>query len=177
MLVFMFPGQSSADQGMIARALARDPSSRTIADRARRVLGAGASRYLDGPRVPLETNRDVQVATFLATQMHLCALHHAGMDADVSLGLSLGEYSHLVHIRALEFEDALALVDARGRLYDESLHGVMVTVLGATEDAVARVIADAAPYGTVVISNYNTPTQHVIAGEAPAVAWAADRLE
>lgn len=178
MFVFMFPGQSSADEEMVARAMDRDATAQAVADAARPVLGAAqASRYLNGGRVPLETNHDVQVSTFLTTQMHLAALQAAGLDASLSLGLSLGEYSHLVHIGALAFEDALALVDVRGRLYDESPHGLMVTVLGVTEEDITRVVEAAQPHGQLVISNYNTPTQHVVSGHASAVAWATTRLE
>jgi [acyl-carrier-protein] S-malonyltransferase len=176
--VFMFPGQSSADPQMLHRAIALHPAAAAMADRARRVLGtAAASRYLDGDRAPLETNRDVQIGVFLATQMHLAALRACGVDAQTSLGLSLGEYSHLVHIGALTFEDALLLVATRGSLYDQCAGGVMVTVLGAVEEVVAQVVACASARGPVVISNFNTPTQHVISGEPGAVAWATERLE
>jgi len=54
-----------------------------------------------------------------------------------SLGLSLGEYSHLVHIGALELDDALRLVDERGRCYDEAPPGTMATVLTVDRETVA----------------------------------------
>jgi [acyl-carrier-protein] S-malonyltransferase len=178
MQVFMFPGQSSADPAMLSRALRIHSAARAVADRARLALGDTlASRYLDGDRVPLDTNRDVQVALFLATQMHLAALQACGVDAEISLGLSLGEYSHLVHIGVLTLEDALILVSQRGALYEESAPGVMLAVLGATEDVVAEVARGALPRGRVVISNFNTPTQHVLAGDVSAVSWAAEQLE
>jgi [acyl-carrier-protein] S-malonyltransferase len=174
----MFPGQSSADPEMLHRAIALHPAAGAIADRARAALGtAAASRYLDADRAPLDTNRDVQIGVFLATQMHLAALRASGVDAQTSLGLSLGEYSHLVHIGALSFEDALWLVATRGALYDQCATGVMVTVLGASEEDVAQVVSCAAERGRIVISNFNTPTQHVLAGEPGAVAWAAEQLE
>jgi [acyl-carrier-protein] S-malonyltransferase len=176
--VFLFPGQSSVDPEMIKRARALGPATAILIDRAAAVLGATAIDRYAGPRgAQLENNRDVQVAGFLATQMHLHSLCAAGVHTDHSLGLSLGEYSHLVHIGALTFEAALSLVDQRGRAYDESPSGVMITVLGATESEVASAVALANEHGTVVVSNYNTPTQHVIAGERAAVEWAAAYLE
>jgi [acyl-carrier-protein] S-malonyltransferase len=178
MNVFLFPGQSSVDAGMIARARALGSSAESVLTRAEAVLGVDAiARYAGRHGAQLESNRDVQVAGFLATQMHLHALMTAGVQTDHSLGLSLGEYSHLVHIGALTFEAALSLVDRRGHAYDQSPRGVMVTVLGAEEAEVAAAVALASAHGTVVISNYNTPTQHVIAGERVAVAWAASHLE
>ncbi len=59
--------------------------------------------------------------------------------ADQSLRLSTGEYSHVVDIGALDLESALALVDERGRCYDEAPEGVMVTVLAVDHDTVAAV--------------------------------------
>lgn len=163
---------------MIERARALGPAAETVLARAESVLGAKTIERYAGPRgARLENNRDVQVAGFLATQMHLQALGAAGVRTDCSLGLSLGEYSHLVHIGALTFEAALSLVDQRGQAYDESPPGVMMAVVGATETEVALAVARASAHGTVVISNYNTPTQHVIAGERTAVEFAATHLE
>lgn len=163
---------------MIRRARQLGAVAESVVDRAAAVLGhAAVERYAGSPQVPLTSNRDIQLAGFITTQMHLQALQAAGVRGDRSLGLSLGEYSHLVHIGALSFEAALALVDQRGAAYDSSPDGVMVAILGATEEEVASAVTLAASRGTVVISNYNAPTQHVIAGERAAVEWAAQHLE
>jgi [acyl-carrier-protein] S-malonyltransferase len=176
--VFLFPGQSSVDTRMIGRARALGHAAESVLARAETVLGADRiARYAGPCGAQLDSNRDVQVAGFITTQMHLHALMDAGVQTDHSLGLSLGEYSHLVHIGALSLEAALLLVDQRGQAYDQSPPGVMITALGATEPEVAAAVAQASAHGTVVISNYNTPTQHVIAGERTAVEWAAAQLE
>src|SRR5688500_12101805 len=178
MRIFMFPGQSSADAGMLARPVAMHAAAASIAEAARAVLGPGlAARYLESERVPLDSNQDVQISVFLTTQMHLASLRACGIEAEQSIGLSLGEYSHLVHIGALAFEDALRLVVTRGALYNGAMPGIMVTVIGADEEAVAGVVREASVHGEVVISNFNTPTQHVLAGERGAVEWAAGQLE
>lgn len=175
--VFMFPGQSSAAPSALRRALAMHPAAADVAGSAKSVLGDRLARYLDPDGAPLATNRDVQLTVFLATQMHLAALEAEGVCAGRSLGLSLGEYSHLAHIGALSFPDALALVDERGRCYDEAPRGVMVTVLAVEGETVAGAVDAAAAHGVVVISNYNTPLQHVVAGEADAVRAVVDTLE
>jgi [acyl-carrier-protein] S-malonyltransferase len=177
-LVFLFPGQSSVSPAVLLRARAAHPAAEQIASRARSVLGAvRAAQYLDQGGAGLHSNRDVQITVFLATQMYLAALDADGVTAAHSAGLSLGEYSHLVHIGALDFEDALRLVDERGRCYDEAPPGVMATILAVDRDTVTAVVQDARAYGSIVISNINTPTQHVIAGEERAVSWAAAQLE
>lgn len=177
-LVFLFPGQSSVSPYAVARARCAHPSADAIAERARAILEPDdAAAWLDQPRARLASNRDVQVIVFLATQMYLHALANEGIDAAWSMGLSLGEYSHLVHIGALDFEQALALVSERGHCFDQAPAGRMITVLAVDGEAVADVVAQASRRGTIVISNYNAPTQHVIAGEAGAVTWAATVLE
>jgi len=177
-LVFLFPGQSSVRPDAIARARQAHPAADALAGRAAAVLGmADARAYLHDGDARLASNRDVQIVVFLASQMYLQPLAAEGVEAAASLGLSLGEYSHLVHIGALTFDEALALVSARGHCYDQAPEGVMVTVLGADRATVSAVVAEAGAHGCAVISNYNAPTQHVVAGEAGAVAWVAARLE
>lgn len=177
-VAFLFPGQSSVSRDALTRARQAHAAAGEVAARAARVLGPDdTAAYLGGEAARVETNRDVQIVVFLASQMYLHALAAEGVTAAASLGLSLGEYSHLVHIGALTFEDALALVSARGRCYDDAPPGIMVTVLGADRDAVTAVVTEAAGRGCVVVSNFNTPTQHVLAGDADAVTWAAATLE
>lgn len=177
-VVFLFPGQSSADRDMLLRARQAHPASAVVVDAAHRVLGARrAAAYLDAGGTVPASNRDNQVTVFLATQMYLAALEAEGLRAEASAGLSLGEYSHLVDIGALDLESALGLVDERGRCYDEAPPGIMVSVLAVEADAVALAVARGQAYGPVVVSNYNAPTQHVLAGARPAVEWAAAHLE
>jgi [acyl-carrier-protein] S-malonyltransferase len=176
--VFMFPGQSSAAPAAVGRALEAHPAAGAVAERARAVLGCAAlAPYLDRSGARLTSNRDVQLTVFLATQMYLAALEEEEIHCDASLGLSLGEYSHLVDIGALGFADALRLVDERGRHYDQSPPGTMLTVLAVDHGTVAEVVEQARAHGEIAISNYNAPSQHVIAGDPEAVRWAADQLE
>jgi len=174
----MFPGQSSARPDILVRARAAHPAAGDVARRAAAVLDAGdAAAWFNPAGACLASNRDVQAVVFLATQMYLAALAAEGVEAERSLGLSLGEYSHLVHIGAVGFEDALRLVLERGRCYDDAPAGMMVTALAVDLEAVAAVVEQARAHGTIVISNYNAPTQHVISGTTSAVQWAAQTLE
>jgi [acyl-carrier-protein] S-malonyltransferase len=177
-IVFVFPGQSSVSAPAIQRALASHPAASVVAELARDVLGdAQAAAYLDPGGARLHSNRDVQITVFLATQMYLAGLRAEGITAAASLGLSLGEYSHVVDIEALDVDEALRLVDERGRCYDAAPAGIMATVLAVDRDTVAAAVEGAQALGTVVISNINAPTQHVVAGEEAAVARAIEVLE
>ncbi len=176
MRLFMFPGQSSCSEAMLQRALALGPSGRDVLRLAGDVLGEDlVSRLGREHGVRPENNRDVQLAVFLANHIHMAALQSAGVDASLSLGLSLGEYNHLVHIGAIGFEDAVRLVAARGDAYDRGPRGMMVAIIGVDVGAVESVLHSVG--GDVAISNFNGPTQHVIAGSYAAVGAAVERLE
>lgn len=176
--VFMFPGQSSRYPEMIAKCVAADAACAAVVDEASAVLGRDLAAHYraDNPAV-LATNRDVQVGVFLANHLHLTALEAAGVRADWSLGLSLGEYNHLVHIGALALEDALRLVDARGRLYDQAQGGLMVSVFPVEAALVETTIHRLGFEGRACVGLYNSPRQQVISGERGAVEAVVTALE
>jgi [acyl-carrier-protein] S-malonyltransferase len=178
MLVFMFPGQSSRDPEMLARALAIWPAGIELVEQASRILGRDlAAQYASGQSDMFATNRDVQIGVFLTSYIYQQALAAHGITADLSLGLSLGEYNHLVHIGALTFEDALQLVEARGTAYDAGPAGMMASVFPIAADELEPYLARARAHGAVEMANLNSPTQTVIAGESPAVEAAIALIE
>lgn len=163
---------------MVARALSLAPVCAGVLESASRVLGRDlAAHYAAPPETSLARNRDVQVGVFLANHLHLTAFEALGGRGDRSLGLSLGEYNHLVHIGALSFEEALRVVDARGALYDDGPPGMMASVFPLAEGELRTVIDDCRAFGVIEIGNFNSPTQHVLSGEGPAVRQALEILE
>lgn len=163
---------------MIARAAALAPACDEVLENASQILGRDLrAHYGASPTTPLALNRDVQVGVFLANHLHLTALEALGGRGDRSLGLSLGEYNHLVHIGALSFEDALRVVEARGALYDAGPAGVMASIFPLAEPELRQVIESSASLGVIEIGNYNSPTQHVLSGEGAAVRRALELLE
>lgn len=177
-LVFMFPGQSSRDPGMFRRLLALHPLNRKIFEHASAVLGRDLRRHYqaDNPQI-FTANRDVQVGVFLANHMYCESLRAGGLSAAFSLGLSLGEYNHLVHIGAMSFEEALRLVDARGALYDAGPDGAMASVFPVDAHDLALVIERARARGCLEIAVFNSPAHHVLSGDRAALALALDLLE
>jgi [acyl-carrier-protein] S-malonyltransferase len=173
-LICMFPGQSSLTPTMLAEAAERwpDTTAETLA-RAERRLGERLQPWLR--RVEPTSNRDVQLAVFLTSHVHMLAEAPSG--AVASLGLSLGEYNHLVHIDALSFDDAVELVALRGAAYDRGPRGCMAAVFPLAYDELAPLVEEARARGVVEIANRNSPTQHVIAGDVDAVEHAIDLIE
>jgi [acyl-carrier-protein] S-malonyltransferase len=167
----MFPGERSRDSAMIERALQLSPDANTALMRAAsEILGRDllAHYHSDRPAI-LGTQRDTQVGVFLANHLHLRSLERAGVDADVSLGLGVGEYNHLVHIGALTFVEALRLVEARGVACDAGPGGAMAAVFPLEHGPLDAVVARALEQGKIEIGEYSSPTEHILSGERPAI--------
>lgn len=177
--IFMFPGQSSRYPEMIDRLFASaEPDARAVFGEASAALGRDLRAHYRADNHDLfARNRDVQIGVFLANHVHLLAIERAGVRAERSVGLSLGEYNHLVHIGALTFVDALRLVDARGAAYDDGPEGAMASVFPLPLDELALVVARARAQGPLEIVNLNSPTQNVIAGSPPAIEAASAILD
>lgn len=175
--IFLFPGQSSRYAGMIDLCLERAPEvARPIVAEASDVLGRDVAAEQRSPGV-YDTNRGVQVGVFLANYLHMRALEAQGVIAERSLGLSLGEYNHLVHIGALAFADALRVVDRRGQVYDAGPAGFMASVFPLDLETLEEVVAGVTGKGTLEIGNRNSPTQNVLSGDQAAVEAAMAILD
>ncbi len=174
----MFPGQSSLYPEMIERLIAADAANAACIDEASDVLGRDLRRhYAAGDPTIFGSNRDVQIGVFLANHLHwrmLCARDVAPV---ASLGMSLGEYNHLVEIGALEWTDALRLIARRGELYDEGPLGMMAAVGPIGIEKLEELLTSPGLNGLVRVSNYNAPTHHVIAGAAEDVQQALELLD
>lgn len=164
-LVLMFPGQSSRYPEMLEKLSQREPACAERVSQASEILGRDLlAHYRSDNTGIFARNRDVQVGVFLANQLHLELLQRAGVDAAWSLGLSLGEYNHLVHIGALSFEDALRIVDRRGQLYDRAQGGAMVSIFPIDVASLESVIAELGVAERVVVGLNNSPRQQVLSG-------------
>jgi [acyl-carrier-protein] S-malonyltransferase len=85
-------------------------------------------------------------------------------------GHSAGQYAAAVAAEAIEFEDALLLIQARARLMSQAVAGGMVAVLGLPQTQLKPLIAAAREYGEIGLANDNSPGQIVLAGIVEAVA-------
>jgi [acyl-carrier-protein] S-malonyltransferase len=71
----------------------------------------------------------------------------------------------------------LRLVDTRGRLYDEGPDGMMAAIFPLPLEELEPYLERARHAGVIEIANRNSPSQHVIAGERPAVETAVAMIE
>ncbi|MDN6656051.1 MAG: ACP S-malonyltransferase, partial [Staphylococcus simulans] len=106
---------------------------------------------------------------------HSIALLNAlgDVDADYTMGHSLGEYSSLVAAKVLAFEDAVKIVRKRGELMAQAFPsgvGSMAAVLGLDYDDVAKICEDLSEEGSIIEpANINSPGQVVVSGHKTAI--------
>ena len=97
----------------------------------------------------------------------LLAAH--GVQPDMVMGHSLGEYGALVAAGALDFSASLEAVSARGHemaSLDIDDNGAMAAVFGPLPE-IERIVAEADGY--VVVANVNSNDQAVIGGATEAI--------
>jgi len=177
-VVFMFPGQSSRYPGLLPKLAALSERNAALLDTASKLIGRDLGEHYraDNPEA-FARNTDVQLGVFVANHMFLQLLQDAGVDAQLSLGLSLGEWNHLVHIGALEFDEALMAVQERGAAYDAGPRGAMASVFPMELDELQEVVDQARDVGLLEIVNLNSPRQQVLSGERAALDKALAILE
>lgn len=176
--VFMFPGQNSRHPQMIANLRNASPIADSVLKRASDTLGRDLlALYCGDQGAMFARNRDIQIGVFLANYIFARNLEAAGYAACASVGLSLGEYNHLVEIGALSLEDALLLLEARGAAYEAAPRGCMTSVFPCSPDEVDAALAVGRRHGCVDVSIHLTDTHYVLGGDQSAVSAAVAWLE
>ena len=177
----IFPGQGSQSVGMGSDVAARSPQARNIFARATRVLGYDLlALQTQGPDEKLRETQYSQPAIF-TTNLALYYAAAEGLQPVVSAGHSFGEFCSLVIAGSLDFEDALRVVDERGKAMQAAAElsaGAMAAVLGL-DARVVRTIAERVMEQTgrrVQLANFNSPSQIVVSGDAGAVRAASDAM-
>lgn len=170
----VFPGQGSQTVGMLAELAAQYPVVQDTFTQASEVLGYDLWQLTaQGPAEELNKTWQTQPALLTASvAIWRVWQQQGGQQPALMAGHSLGEYSALVCAGALDFQEAVRLVELRGKLMQEAVPqgtGAMYAIIGLDNDTIAAA-CEASALGQVVSPvNFNSPGQVVIAGNKEAV--------
>jgi len=175
-IAFIFPGQGSQYAGMSKEFIENYKESKEVFDAASSVLGYDLAQLcMVGPLEQLNLTEKTQPAILAASIAILRPLERRGLTAEAAAGHSLGEYTAITAAGGFKLNDAIALVQKRGRYMQEAVPegtGLMAAILGMERSDVEKTCLEAAKNGIVAPANYNSPGQIVIAGEKQAVETA-----
>jgi len=193
---FLFPGQGAQVAGMGKDVADAYGEAADIFAKANAIVGFDLSSIcFEGPSEKLNTTTISQPAIFVTSAAILEVLSPASprggaIAADVTAGLSLGEYTALYAAGVISFEDALILVQKRGQAMQaaaDATNGAMVSIIGLDEEKVSQLCAEAGESGFARLRpdkneileavNFNCPGQIVLSGSTSACKRAEQLAE
>ncbi len=175
MRAYVFPGQGAQFVGMAEGLRELGTIALERLAEADEILGFALSEIMTtGSEEDLRQTRVTQPAIYVHSVVRAMA-EGAGFQPAAVAGHSLGEFSALAAVGALDFAAGLRLVGARAEAMQaagEAKPGTMAAIIGLEDSVVEAVCAETT--GIVVPANYNSPGQLVISGEEAAVATAME---
>jgi [acyl-carrier-protein] S-malonyltransferase len=169
-VAFCFPGQGSLEEGMGREIAEAIPAAMDVYHVGSKATGLDLQQLCFESPLEALVGTEVQQPALVATSLAiLAALRTEGLEPDVVVGHSVGEFAALASVGAIGTGEAIALVRERGLAMAEAARqrpGSMAAILGLEDEQVetlCRKILGVWP------ANYNCPGQIVVSGEDGAV--------
>ncbi len=176
-IAFIYPGQGAQYIGMGQEFYEQTETGKKTFDKASELLGFSMPDLCFKENDQLNITEYTQAAMVTVSIAMTKVLNELGVFADVTAGLSLGEYAALFAAGVMREEDAITVVRQRGILMQEAVPagiGAMAAILALENETIEKVTKD---IEDVWIANYNCPGQTVISGKKEAVDLACEKLK
>jgi len=174
-LVLLLPGQGAQAVGMGKAFYDQFEEAKAVYQTANRKLGFDVTALcFEGPAEDLTKTEKCQPALFVTSMAAYAAFKRVAPKSLMPIaaaGLSLGELTALAVAEAIDLEEALYVVKARGEAMAECAaksKGAMLAVVGLTREQLEPVCKESGAWG----ANYNAADQIVLSGTVEAIAKA-----
>ncbi len=176
-IAFLYPGQGAQKCGMGKDFYESSETSRKVYELANQVLDFDVIKMCHEEDERLNLTEYTQAALVTTSLAMTAEINARGIKADMTAGLSLGEYCAIAAAGALKAEDAVRLVRIRGQLMQNTVPvgvGAMCACIGTETELIEEITSK---IDGVTVANYNCPGQIVITGVTEAVNQAAEQLK
>ena len=177
---FVFPGQGSQTVGMGKDIYENYIEAKNMYKYVQYITKKDIAKIsFEGPEEELNKTQNTQICILTMSLAILEVLKKHNIDAQISSGLSLGEYTALIYSNILNLEEGIKIVQKRGELMQNLVpkgNWSMAAIIGSDPNTVQEVCKNVKS-GFVVPANYNCTGQIVISGEKEAVEEAMENLK
>lgn len=181
-IAFMFPGQGAQTVGMGKDLYDKYEEIREVYKKASEISGKDiAELTFNSTMEELSKTENTQLAIATMSLGILKVLENNGINPEITVGLSLGEYPALISGGYLSFEDGITLLKHRGYLMGNKIETgnySMAAIIGLDSKIIEEVCSEIAEEGMFISpANYNYSGQTVISGEEEAINLAIETLK
>ncbi len=173
-IAFLFAGQGAQAVGMGKELADNYACASQVFDEASDALGFDIKDMIfNGDEETLKITENTQPTIVTMSVAALRVLEEKGIKADVTAGLSLGEYTAHIASGSMSFCDGVRLVKKRGKYMQEEVplgKGAMAAIIGLSSEDITEACKIASEFGICSPANFNCPGQIVISGETEAVS-------
>tara|TARA_B100001029_G_scaffold169921_1_gene165269 strand:+ start:401 stop:1333 length:933 start_codon:yes stop_codon:yes gene_type:complete len=185
MFSLIFPGQGSQSVGMAKNLYNKFSFVKDLFKKSDEILDLPISNMiLNGPKDDLDLTENTQPAIFLVSYCiyNMIKLKKENLLNNIKLyaGHSLGEYSALAASNSIGFEDALKLLQKRGKSMQSAVpkgQGGMIAVLGTDITNIKEILNNSNKKYECFIANDNSVGQVVVSGKTKDINLFSEDLK